>query len=136
DQEAYQRAYEAHVIPNSDLQSYRNKENRYLQDREQMDSEWYSGLGEAFSLHDTFVTESMGPVYDRSQEHLGYSDRAITAARKVLLAGIADMDAGKAPPFQLRSPEEASVPELVVRSLLAPDKDRYQEALHLPVAAE
>ena len=33
---------------------------------------------------DGCATESMGPIYDRSNEHLGYSDKTIIALRKML----------------------------------------------------
>lgn len=34
------------------------------------------------------ATESMGPIYDRTKEHLGYSDKTIIALRKVLLQAL------------------------------------------------
>ena len=37
---------------------------------------------------DGCATESMGPIYDRTQEHLGYSDKTIIALRRVLLQAV------------------------------------------------
>jgi hypothetical protein len=44
------------------------------------------------------VTESMGPIYDRSQEHLGSTDRAVTRMRHILLSAARGLAEGKEPP--------------------------------------
>jgi hypothetical protein len=44
------------------------------------------------------VTESMGPIYDRSQEQLGSTDRAITRMRHILLSAARGLAEGKEPP--------------------------------------
>ena len=44
----------------------------------------FSGVAD-FVSQDFMVTESMGPIYDRSQEQLGSTDRAITRMRHMLL---------------------------------------------------
>ena len=45
------------------------------------------------------ATESMGPIYDRSQEHLGTSDRAVIRMRRILIsAAKALAETGTAPP--------------------------------------
>jgi hypothetical protein len=46
---------------------------------------------------DQAVTCSMGPITDRSQEHLGTSDTAIIALRRRLLNGLKDFQQGKSP---------------------------------------
>ncbi len=47
----------------------------------------YTGM-EDFLSHDSCATESMGPIYDRSKEHLGVSDTAVIAMRKFLLEAV------------------------------------------------
>ncbi len=59
--------------------------NNYLQDREEQKRETFTGMGRIFLTHDSCATESMGPIYDRSQEHLGVSDITVIAVRKFLL---------------------------------------------------
>jgi phthalate 4,5-dioxygenase oxygenase subunit len=44
------------------------------------------------------VTESMGPIYDRTQEQLGSTDRAITRMRHILLSAAKGLAAGQEPP--------------------------------------
>jgi hypothetical protein len=39
----------------------------------------------------------MGPICDRSQEHLGTSDRAIIAARRMLREAVDDVAEGRRP---------------------------------------
>ena len=80
----------------------RNRSNRYLQDREEMKTQTYIGLGKDFLLHDTMVTESEGQIWDRTQEHLGYTDRGIVAMRKMILQAISDVQTGKDPPGVIR----------------------------------
>ena len=47
---------------------------------------------------DACATESMGPVYDRTREHLGYSDKTIIALRKTLLLAAKSVQEGREPP--------------------------------------
>ncbi len=128
------KAYELHVIPGTSLETRRNRENRWLQDREEMKTGWYAGMGPSFSVHDNFVTESMGPIYDRSKERLGYSDQAVVAARRVLLAAIADLAAGKEPPGRHHDTEAALLKDLVVRSYIVDDRNNYKDGV--PASAQ
>ena len=62
----------------------RNPDNKYLQDREAMKTRNFSGIAGVLT-QDHAVQESMGPLYDRSREHLGASDRAVIQLRRFLL---------------------------------------------------
>ncbi|MGH6990021.1 MAG: Rieske 2Fe-2S domain-containing protein [Stellaceae bacterium] len=74
----------------------RNPANRWLQNRDEMD--WsYLGMGTYFPVHDLFVTESQGAIHNHRNEHLATSDIAIARARRLMLAGIADVAAGRDP---------------------------------------
>jgi len=57
----------------------------------------FSGVSD-FVSQDFMVTESMGPVYDRSHEQLGSTDRAITRMRHILLIAAKGLADGKEPP--------------------------------------
>jgi phthalate 4,5-dioxygenase oxygenase subunit len=62
-----------------------NKENNWLQDRGAMrDGTSHSGIVGA-NLQDIAVEESMGPIYDRTKEHLGTSDIAVIRMRRLLI---------------------------------------------------
>jgi phenylpropionate dioxygenase-like ring-hydroxylating dioxygenase large terminal subunit len=60
-------------------------ENDFGIDREKQRGVTYSGVAE-FISQDFMVTETMGPIYDRTQEHLGTSDKAIIRMRRLLIA--------------------------------------------------
>ena len=110
----------------------RNKENRWLQDRKEMKDGWFAGLGHSFGLHDNWATEAMGPIFDRSKEHLGHGDRAVVGARRCLLTAMEEMAEGKEPPFLIRDAQamKQKLTEIVVASLISPDKDNYREVFY------
>ena len=98
----------------------RTMENRYLQDREAMITENYSGIGPRFPLHDAMAIETMGPIQDRTKEYLGHSDVAIIAARKMMMEGMDAIEKGEDPPGVIRDASKRTVPNLVV----------FNEAIH------
>jgi len=72
--------------------------NDYLIDRKAQQTVSYTGIGSIF-LQDQAVTESMGPIYDRTNERLGSSDAMVIRTRKRLIdAAKALRDTGKVPP--------------------------------------
>jgi hypothetical protein len=76
-----------------------NEGNDYQLDRgAQERDEEYSGIA-GIHLQDQAITESMGPVYDRSQEHLGSSDAMVIRVRRRLIAAARALAAdGTVPP--------------------------------------
>ena len=101
---------------NSDYRPKRNKSNRYLQNRESMKTWSFSGMGRIFNVQDTAIVEGSGPIIDRTREFLGPSDRAIIAARRQMLRGIREVEAGREAPHVVRSPESNRYPDLTVIS--------------------
>jgi phthalate 4,5-dioxygenase oxygenase subunit len=76
------------------------RENDYGIDRAAQRGVSYSGVAE-FMSQDFMVTETMGPVYDRTQEHLGTSDKAILRMRRLLIAAAKRVaDGGDAPAIE------------------------------------
>ncbi|HMN79714.1 MAG TPA: Rieske 2Fe-2S domain-containing protein [Burkholderiaceae bacterium] len=73
--------------------------NGHLQDRSAMRDRNYSGIAGA-AIQDRAVQESMGTIYDRTQEHLGVSDTAVVFYRRYLLALTRDAEAGRPLPGQ------------------------------------
>lgn len=104
----------AEMLPGYRLK--RSRANRYLQERDSMKSETFAGLGSHFPSHDACATESQGAVQDRAEEHLVSSDKAILAARKLLLKAIEDVRAGREAPHVVREREQNRFPNLVVIS--------------------
>lgn len=104
----------------SDYRLIRNLRNRYLQDRDEMSDRTYSGMGPSFVVHDAYATESQGSIQDRTQEHLGSTDIAIVAARKLLLKAVADVQGKGEPLHVVREPKSNRFPHLWVTSEVIP----------------
>jgi nitrite reductase/ring-hydroxylating ferredoxin subunit len=81
-------------IPGSD-RAVANRDNDYLIDRAlQASGASYTGI-KGFGVQDCGIQESMGPIADRTIEHLGVSDAAIVKIRRLLLQTLRDHAAGK-----------------------------------------
>jgi hypothetical protein len=93
----------------SDFRKIRNLQNNYLQDREKQKQENFTGMGPIFLVHDACATETMGPIYDRSREHLGVSDMTVIAVRKFLLNAARAVAGGKEPPHVICTAEQNDV---------------------------
>lgn len=104
----------------------RNLDNRYLQNRAEMITKNYTGMGGNFIVHDAFAVESAGPINDRSQEFLGTTDIMIVQARKQLLAGIQAIQEGHEPAHIIRDASKNDMSELVVRSEVIPLDDNHR----------
>jgi phthalate 4,5-dioxygenase oxygenase subunit len=91
----------------ADYRRIRNLGNNYLQNRELQRTASYTGI-EALNPaeQDGCATESMGAIWNRSKEHLGYSDKTIIALRKMLLRAVSDVAEGKEPPHIIRDPQQ------------------------------
>jgi hypothetical protein len=94
----------------------RNESNHFMQDRESMQTQTYTGMGSGFQNHDAFATGSQGTVQDRTHENIVSSDIAIVAARKLMEKAIRDIQDGREPPHVLRTPEQNDLSHLLVIS--------------------
>jgi phenylpropionate dioxygenase-like ring-hydroxylating dioxygenase large terminal subunit len=80
-----------------DYRRYRTMANHYLQDRQAQRTADFTGI-EDFLNEDACATETMGPIYDRTREHLGVSDRGIIAVRHRLIEAVQAHERGEEPP--------------------------------------
>jgi nitrite reductase/ring-hydroxylating ferredoxin subunit len=110
-----------------DYRLTRNAGNRYLQDRESMKTQTFTGMGVNFQAHDAFATESQGAVQNRTEEHLVSSDKAIVAARKLLLNGIHSTKAGRDPQHVMRDPASNRLLHLQVFSEVIPEAADWKQ---------
>jgi len=75
-----------------------NKQNDFLIDRETQRTRTFTGIP-TVRLQDAAMTASMGPIMDRSAEHLGTTDAMIIQTRRKLLRSARALrDAGVTPP--------------------------------------
>jgi hypothetical protein len=68
------------------------------------------------NIHDQWAVESMGPIQDRTREHLGTTDKVILANRRQLLSAIDAVQAGGTAPFgadPALAPEQVGGPDSV-----------------------
>jgi len=75
----------------------RNKSNDYGFDPHEQAHETYTGMGADINVHDQWACESMGAIQDRTQEHLGTSDKAIIAYRRLLRQAMEQAGKGEKP---------------------------------------
>ena len=81
----------------ADYRKVRNKDVDWMIDREKQKTETFSGV-DGIATQDHAVQESMGPIVDRTGEHLGTTDRAVVVMRSVLLDAVDTVEAGGDPP--------------------------------------
>jgi hypothetical protein len=67
-----------------DFRLKKNLGNDYMIDRELQRTRSFTGIT-GINTQDVAIQEGMGPIADRSEEHLGATDRAIVALRRLLL---------------------------------------------------
>jgi hypothetical protein len=83
-----------------DFYKFVNRANNWFVDREKQRSGLvYSGVDAGFHVQDAAVTESMGPITDRSKEHLGIGDAQIAAMRRFMLTAVHEVEDGQDPPL-------------------------------------
>jgi phthalate 4,5-dioxygenase len=133
DNAAMRRGDEEEMLPGHRLR--RNRRNRYLQDRGEMASTTFTGMGLFFTAHDAYAVETQGPVQDRTVERLGTTDVAIIAARRRLLDAIEIIRRGKDPPHVVRQPKDNDQSELVVLTKLLPRDADWRTAWRQSVRA-
>jgi hypothetical protein len=109
----------------------RNLANRFMQDRSEMQTDTYSGLGAIFVVGDAYATETAGPIQDRSTERLGSVDAGVALARRMLLRAIQDVQEGRDPPHVIRRPEANNFPEMGVTEEKIPAGMTWPQYLEL-----
>ena len=85
------------IDPTKGFRSIANAENDYFIDRDMQRTVNFTGI-DGVNTQDRAVQESMGAVCDRTQEHLGTTDRAIIMARRILMEAARTVDDGGDPP--------------------------------------
>ena len=76
---------------------------------------------------DIAVQESMGPLYDRSREHLGVSDTAVIRMRRMLLDAVRKFNDEGAPALGLDEPVDYE--RLHAYEQMVPYGQRWQDEL-------
>lgn len=82
-----------------DYTSRKNKRNNYGYDVNEQLTQTYTGMGQDINVHDQWACESMGPIQNRTREHLGTTDKAIRTYRRMLQDAINNTRAGGGAPM-------------------------------------
>ena len=93
-----QQRLELYTLP--DYRPRKNKSNDYGFDIEEQRNKTYTGMGVDTNVHDQWACESLGPIQDRTKEHLGKSDVAISKYRRILKDAIGVVQADNTPPYR------------------------------------
>jgi phthalate 4,5-dioxygenase len=120
-------AVERASITDENFRFKQNLSNPFLQDRDEMQSDTYSGFGAIFVVGDAYATETAGAIQDRTTERLGAIDAGVALARRMLLRAIRDVQEGRDPPHVIRRPEDNHFPEMGVTEERMPAGTTWQE---------
>ena len=85
-----------HVDAENNFRKRRNIDNNWMINRETQRGKTYTGI-QGINTQDHAVQESMGPIMDRTIEHLGQTDRAIVVLRRLLLEAAKRVEDGGDP---------------------------------------
>jgi phthalate 4,5-dioxygenase oxygenase subunit len=98
-QDAWRRFCGAEVGVDLDenFHKLRNAQNNYKQDRAKMKAGDFTGI-HGIPTQDMAMWESMGPIADRSEDHLGSSDLAVLQFRRQMVAAVKAFQKGAAAP--------------------------------------
>jgi len=100
------------------------RHDRWNFNPEEQRTRTFLGMGEEdINLHDQWAVESMGPIQDRTREHLGTSDKVIMANRRTLLKAIDTVEAGGTPPMVLSAEQAAALRGPDTMDCIAPAQD-------------
>jgi phthalate 4,5-dioxygenase oxygenase subunit len=80
-----------------------DRSNRWGQDRTLMKEGHWSGFGRTLLEEDAAVQASMGPILDRTKEHLSSGDAAVAHARRILLDAVHAAQTDQLPPGSART---------------------------------
>src|SRR5262249_3807947 len=78
-----------------DYKPRRNRSNNWGYDPEEQRRHTYTGMGFDINAHDQWAIESQGHIQDRTREHLGQADKAISHYRRVLLGALDQQEKGE-----------------------------------------
>jgi phthalate 4,5-dioxygenase oxygenase subunit len=84
-----------------------NRQNGWGFNAQEQRTQTFTGMGFDINVHDQWAVESPGPIQDRTREHLGQSDKAIVAYRRLLLGAIEQEARGERPLMVLGEAEAA-----------------------------
>jgi phthalate 4,5-dioxygenase len=111
----------------------RNRDNEYQLDRGAQRTTSFTGI-RGVRDQDAAVQEGMGPIVNRSAEHLGSADAAVIQTRRLLLRLLDDLDAGSEP-YAAQHPEAYRVRSAVFNLPTGAAFETAAEAFSAPLVS-
>jgi hypothetical protein len=96
DRAKFDSGFNVHAEVDDSYVPLRNPRNDYLMDRRVQKHDTFTGI-EGVSEQDAAIQDSMGPIQDRTREHLGPTDVAIVEFRKLLMSSAHALQIGEEP---------------------------------------
>ena len=96
-----QQRLQNHTLP--DYRPKLNRDNNWGFNSAEQQRQTFTGMGMDINVHDQWAVESPGPIFDRTQEHLGKSDVGIIRYRKLLHEGIQAVQAEEIASHEIQS---------------------------------
>ncbi len=87
----------------------KNRRNNYGYDPEEQANRTWTGMGFDINVHDQWAVEGMGPIQDRTEEHLGGTDIGIIRYRRLLQAAMEGLAAGDAAALPMLNRDAARI---------------------------
>jgi phenylpropionate dioxygenase-like ring-hydroxylating dioxygenase large terminal subunit len=122
------RIEEGGIWVDKDFRKLRNIDNWYMQDRQMMRAQNMSGI-KGILTQDHAVSETQGPILDRTKEHLGTSDAAVIAWRRQMIRSARALAANNDPPPALR--ESAEWTHIKAATVVFPADKNWKEVVPL-----
>jgi hypothetical protein len=88
--------FNVHAEVDANYMPLRNLANNYLIDRKVQKTDTFTGI-EGVSEQDAAIQDSMGPIQDRTREHLGPTDVGVVEFRKLLMGAARALGDGQEP---------------------------------------
>ncbi len=107
--------------------SRKNRRNEYGYSAQEQRTQTYTGMGMDINVHDQWACESMGPIQDRTREHLGTTDKGISMFRRMLVKAIEAAQAGEELPMRPTAEQAGALtgPPSIDGVAAADEADRY-----------
>ncbi len=112
------------IDPFNEWRPQGNRQNMYLQSREMQRKSNYSGIS-GIAMQDLAITDSMGPIVDRTREHLGSGDMLVVRMRRYLLKLLRQIEAGE--PATKHNGNQYG--HIDARMVIAPKETSYEDVL-------
>jgi len=124
---ATMRAQRLKTYPAPDYRPAVGRANGWGYDADEQRARTYTGMGFDINVHDQFACESMGPVQDRTREHLGSTDKGIVLYRRLLADAIRRVESGAKAPMTFDAAEARRITGPAAIDGIAPSEgwERY-----------